>query len=689
MSGAAGPPVAPRVPTERVDHGDRRTDDYAWLKQKADPAVLQYLAAENAWTESVLAPLAPLRATLYDEMYGRIKHADRSVPYPHHGYWYYHRTETGRQYPIHCRRAGSAEAPEEVLLDLNVMAEGRQYLALGEFAPSDDGRFLAFSTDETGFREYTLQVKDLHAGMVLPERLAATGSAAWAADNRTLFYTVEDHAKRKYRLYRHRLGDPDDVLVYEETDERFGIGVARMRGDRYLMLHIGSHTTSEMWFLPADRPEGPWTLLAQRVADQEYQAAHHGDRFFIMVNDTGRNFRVVTAPVATPGREHWVEWQGHRDTVLLEDVDLFAHHLVLWEREEGLPQARVTDLDTGETHHLAFPEEVYEIYPGMNRAWDTTVLRLEYQSLVTPPTVYDYDMRTRDRVMLKQKEVAGGYDASRYHTRRLHARAPDGVQVPISLVYRDDARGPGHDAAGPLLLKGYGAYAYPYPVGFSSERLSLLDRGVIIAIAHVRGGGELGRPWHDAGRMQHKMNTFTDFIACADALVAEGWADPARLVAEGGSAGGLLMGAVTNLRPERWRAVVSHVPFVDVLNTMLDPDLPLTVGEYEEWGNPALPEEYAWMRAYCPYTNLKPGNYPAMLVRTALHDSQVMYWEPAKYVARIRTLQANAAPILLETNMGAGHGGASGRYDRLHEVALDYAFILWQMDLAGRPGSGA
>lgn len=691
MTPAAGPPVAPRIPTQRVDHGDRRPDDYAWLKHKDDPAVTAYLQAENAWTEQVLAPLAPLRATLYDEMHRRIKHTDRSAPYPDHGYWYYHRTEAGRQYPIHCRRAGGPDGPdgpEEVLLDLNLMAEGKGYLALGEFTVSDDGRFLAYSTDETGFRDYLLQVKDLATGALLPERMMGTGSAAWAADNRTLFYTVEDHAKRKYRLFRHRLGEPEDVLVYEETDERFAIGVARMRGDRFLMLHIGSHTTSEMRFLPADEPEGSWRMLAERVPAQEYTAVHRGDHFYIHVNDTGRNFRVVTAPVATPGREHWVEWQAHRDTVLIEDLDCFARHLVLWEREAGVPQVRVTDLETGGTHHLAFAEEVYEAYPGMNREWDTTRLRFEYQSLVTPPTVYDYDMATRERFMLKQKEVAGGYDASRYHTRRLHAAAPDGVQVPISLVYRDDARGPGHDQPAPLLLKGYGAYAYPYPVGFSAERLSLLDRGVIIAIAHVRGGGELGRPWHDAGRMEHKANTFADFIACADNLVAEGWADPDRLVAEGGSAGGLLMGAVTNLRPERWRAVVSHVPFVDVLNTMLDPDLPLTVGEYEEWGNPALPEQYAWMRAYCPYTNLRPGPFPAMLIRTALNDSQVMYWEPAKYVARVRTLQTNDRPVLLETNMGAGHGGASGRYDRLHETALDYAFILWQVGLADAPGPG-
>lgn len=681
MSEAPGPPVAARRPVVREVHGDRFTDDYAWLREKDDPAVLAYLAAENAWTARVLRPLDGFRQRLYAEMFARIKHADASAPYPDHGHWYYQRTEEGRQYPVHCRRRGSPEGPEEVLLDLNTMAEGRAYLALGAFAPSDDGRHLAFSTDETGFREYTLQVKDLATGALLPERIPHTGSVAWAADHRTLFYTVEDSAKRKYRLFRHQLGtDPaGDALVYEEIDERFGIGVSRERSGRFLMLHSGSHTTSEIRVLDAADPAGAWRLLAPRVADQEYDAAYRDGQFFVRVNDTGRNFRMVTAPEATPDRAHWTEWLPHRDAVMLEDFDLFAGHLVLWEREDGIPHAHVVDLGTSEAHRLDFPEEAYEAYPGMNLVWDTTTLRFEYQSLVTPPSVFDYDLVTRARVLRKRREVVGGFDPDAYATRRLHARADDGTAVPISLVYRKDRR---DGEPLPMLLKGYGAYAYPYPIAFSAERLSLLDRGVAVAIAHVRGGGELGRPWHDAGRMQHKMHTFTDFLACADALVADGWADPARLVAEGGSAGGLLMGAVVNLRPERWTAVLSHVPFVDVISTMLDPSLPLTVGEFEEWGNPAIAEEYRWIRAYCPYTNLRPGPYPAMLIRTALHDSQVMYWEPAKYVARIRTLQANDAPVLLETNMGAGHGGSSGRYDRLQELALDHAFVLWQLGLA-------
>lgn len=681
MTDGRGPPVAARRLVEREVHGERLVDAYAWLRDKGEPEVTAYLEAENAWTEQVLAPLAGFRARLYDEMFGRLKHADSSAPYPEHGYWYYHRTEDGRQYPIHCRRAGSVEGPEEVLLDLNRMAEGRTYLALGVFVPSEDGRYLAFSTDATGFREYTLQVKDLATGALLAESILNTGSVAWAADHRTLFYTVEDAAKRKYRLYRHVLGQDlrEDVLVFEETDERFGIGVARGLSGRFLMLYSGSHTTSEIRVLEAADPTGAWRVLAPRVDDQEYDAAHRGGQFFIRVNDAGRNFRIVTAPVASPDRAHWTEWLPHRDEVMLEDFTLFAGHLVLWEREDGVPHAHVVDLDTSEAHRLSFDEAVYEAYPGMNHVWDTTMLRLEYQSLVTPPSVFDYDLVTRERILRKQKEVVGGYDPAAYATHRLHVRAADGAQVPVSLVYRRDLK---QEGGSPVLLKGYGAYAYPYPIAFSSERLSLLDRGVIVAIAHVRGGGELGRPWHDGGRMQHKMRTFTDFLACADALVEEGWADPARLAAEGGSAGGLLMGAVVNLRPARWTAVLSHVPFVDVINTMLDPTLPLTVGEYEEWGNPAVEDEYRWIRAYCPYTNLKPGPFPAILIRTALNDSQVMYWEPAKYVAKIRTLQTNDAPVLLETNMGAGHGGASGRYDRLHEQALDYAFLLWRLGLA-------
>ncbi|HEY7512944.1 MAG TPA: S9 family peptidase, partial [Vicinamibacteria bacterium] len=504
-------------------------------------------------------------------------------------------------------------------------------------------------------------------------------SVAWAANSRTLFYVVEEEStKRPYRLYRHELGTSEHRLVYEETDEAFNIGVGRTRSLRFLLLGIGSHTTSEVRFLAADEPRREWTLLAPRVHEQEYDVDHHGDHFWIRTNDTGRHFRIVKAPVSSPGREHWREVVPHRPEVMLEGIDLFRRHAVVFEREDGLPHVRVTDLRTNESHRLAFPEPVYSAFPDANPEFDTAVFRYSYQSLVTPSSVFDYDMDKRESVLLKQTEVRGGYEPSRYATERQFATAPDGVRIPLSVVYR---RGLPRDGSAPLYLYGYGSYGLSMPVGFSSNRLSLLDRGFAIVIAHIRGGGEMGKAWHDAGRMMNKKNTFTDFIACAEHLIAERWTSPDRLVIEGGSAGGLLMGAVVNQRPELFRAVVSKVPFVDVINSMLDETLPLTVGEFEEWGNPKKRDEYEYMKGYCPYTNLERKAYPAMLVKTSFHDSQVMYWEPAKYVAKMRTLKTNDEPLLLKTNMAAGHGGASGRYDALREAALDYAFILTRVGI--------
>jgi oligopeptidase B len=675
--------LAPRRAHLDTVHGIARSDDYFWLRDRNDPAVISYLQAENAYADSMLAPLAGLRDTLYREMLGRIRQTDLSVPYRRGDYLYYSRTEEGKQYSIYCRRRGSMDAPEEVLLDLNEMARGQIFMALGAYQVSDDGNLLAYSIDTTGFRQYALYVKDLRTGQVLPDRAFRTGSVAWAADNRTLYYTVEDAAKRQYRLYRHALGGSQDSLTYEETDERFTVGVYRTRSRAYLLMYLGSHTTSEVWYLPAGDPAGRWRVISPRRHEREYDVDHHGDRFYIRVNDTGRNFRLVTAPLADPSEPNWREIISHRSDVMLTGMDFFAGHYALYTRRNGLQEILVTDLTSGATHRIAFPEPVYTVFASTNAEWNTRLLRFNYQSFVTPPSVYDYDMATRRRSLLKQTDVLGGYDATQYGSERRYATAADGVRIPISLVYR---RGLRRDGRTPMLLSGYGSYGSSSNVTFNSNRLSLLDRGFVFAIAHIRGGGEMGKAWHDQGRMMNKINTFTDFVAVAEQLLAERWTSRERLVIQGGSAGGLLMGAVTNLRPDLFRAVVANVPFVDVINTMLDPSLPLTVGEFEEWGNPRNRAEYDYMMRYSPYDNVASRDYPAMLVTTSLNDSQVLFHEPTKYVARMRALRTDRNPLVFVINMGAGHGGASGRYDRLREIARDYAFIIWQAG-AWRTGS--
>jgi oligopeptidase B len=678
-------PIAPRRPHPTVIHGERLDDDYAWLRDKDDPAVRAYLEAENAYGEALLAPIKGLEQQLYEEMLGRIKQTDLSVPYRDGAYWYYSRTEEGKQYPLFCRKPDSLDAPETVLLDLNAMAEGHSFMALGVFEISDDGRLMAYSTDTTGYRQYTLVVQDLDTGAVVLGPIERAGAVAWAADNRTLFHAVEDHAKRFYQIWRRVIpngaaavipGEAEGSLVYQEDDERFRVSVERTRSRAHVLLSIDSHTTSELRFLPAAVPESPWKLLAPRVAEREVEADHLGQGWLLRMNDTGRGFRVVQVPDDDPDKAPWAEVLPQRDDVMIEGIDAFAGHWVAWEREAGLVQIRVTHRSSGAARYVTFPEPVYDAYAGPNPEWEAGQLRYGYESPVTPSSVYDYDLSTGESTLLKRREVLGGFDPERYGCARLSVPAADGTPIPVSLVFRRD---PPLPAPAPALLTGYGAYGIPYPVGFSSNRLSLLDRGVLVAFAHVRGGGELGKRWHDAGRMAHKMNSFTDFIAVAEALVREGRTAPGLMAIEGGSAGGLLMGAVTNFRPDLFQAVVAQVPFVDVINTMLDDSLPLTVGEFEEWGNPKILEQYRWIRPYCPYTNLAPKAYPTMLVRTSLNDSQVMYWEPAKYVARLRTLKTDANPLVFLTNMGAGHGGASGRYDRLREIALDYAFVLWRL----------
>lgn len=673
------PPVARKERKETVIHGQTLVDDYAWLREKSSPEVIQYLEAENAYTASVMQPLEGLRQKLYEEMVSHIKETDVSVPFKDGNFFYYTRTEQGKQYPIYCRKRGSLEAEEEIILDVNALAEKESFMSIGAFSVSDDGNLLAYSTDTTGFRQYTLHVKDLRADMLLSERAERVGSIEWANDNRTLFYTVEDEEqKRQYQLFRHVLGWPqsEDVLVWEETDERFNIGAGKTRDGKYLIVESSSHTTSEARFLPAHTPEAEWKIIASRRDNHEYYPDHRNGLFYIRTNDKGRNFRLVTTPVDATEEEHWTEVLPHRPDIMLEDVDLFAGFYVACQRENGLPHLHVTQFDSNDSHEIRFPEPTYTAFPHVNREFETDKFRYSYQSLVTPSSIYEYGIKTGESILLKQQEVPGGFDRSLYRSERIFAKAADGVEVPISIVYRADKKLKGQN---PLYVYGYGSYGYSLPIGFNSNRLSLLDRGFVMAYAHIRGGGDMGKPWHDAGRLMEKRNTFTDFISVTEKLVAEGYGDPKRVSAEGGSAGGLLMGAVVNLRPELFRAILSHVPFVDVMNTMLDASLPLTVPEYEEWGNPNEKEPFEYMLSYSPYDNLERKAYPAMLVKTSLNDSQVMYWEPAKYVAKLRTLKKDDNVLLLETNMSAGHGGASGRYDYLKEIAFDYVFLLKEL----------
>ena len=645
---APSAPVAER--RVRVDtlHGDVRQDDYFWLRVKTDPAVKQYLDAENAYAESVLAPLKGLREQLYNEMLGRIKQTDLSVPYRRGDYFYYSRTVEGQQYPIFARKRGSVEAPEQITVDLNELAKGQVFMSLGAYQVSDDGNLLAFSIDSTGYRQYALRVKDLRSGARLPDAAARVTSVAWAADNKTLFYTVEDSvSKRSHRLYRHELGSRDDQMLYEEKDERFSVYVYRTRSRDFLVWQTGSLTSSEVRILPANSPTGEWKLISARVPEREYDVDHRADKLYIRVNDKGRNFRLVTAPVTDPSEKNWTELIPHRTDVMLEGVELFANHLVTSERRNALDEITITDLRNGTSHKLTYSEPVYTAYTTSNAEFNTNTLRYSYTSFVTPNSVFDYDMNTRQRTLLKEQPVLGGYDRTRYVSERVYATAKDGTKIPISLVYRKDVR---RNGQAPALLEAYGSYGYPSSVFFGSNRLSLLDRGMVVALAHIRGGGDMGKAWHDAGRMMNKMNTFTDFIASAEHLINERYTAKDRLVIEGGSAGGLLMGAVTNLRPDLFKAVVSHVPFVDVVNTMLDETLPLTVGEFEEWGNPKKKDEYDYMKRYDPYANLARKDYPAMLVKTSFNDSQVMYHEPAKYVARLRALKTDKNPLIFVTN---------------------------------------
>ena len=680
-SSLPAPPVAKKVPKTTEINGRELVDNYFWLRDKQNPEVAAYLQAENAYTDAVMKPTEGLQTKLYDEMLSHIKETDVEVPYKEGNYFYYTRTEAGKQYSIYCRKKGSLEAPEELLLDVNELAKGQKFMSVRDFAVSDDGNLLAYTTDNTGFRQYVLAVKDLRSGKLLSDHAERVGSVVWANDNKTIFYTVEDPTtKRQFQLYRHAAGsDGSDKLVYEEKDERFNVEAGKTRSKAYIFLFCGSHTTSEARYIPADQPMAEFKVLEPRKQDVEYYPDHNGTFFYIRVNDTGRNFRLVKAPVSDPRSANWQEVVPHRANVMLDDTDFFKNYYVLSERENGLPQMQVTDLATGKPRHIEFPEPAYSSYPYANREYDTSKYRYGYQSFITPRSVYEYDMATGKSTLLKQKEVPGGYDRTKYQVEQIYAPASDGVRVPISVVHLKSAK---MDGTGSMYLTAYGSYGYPLDISFNSDRFSLIDRGVVFAVAHIRGGGEMGKAWHDDGRMMHKKNTFTDFIASAEYLVKQGYGSKERLVIEGRSAGGLLMGAVLNMRPDLFHAALVGVPFVDVINTMLDESLPLTVAEFEEWGNPKEKPAFDYMISYSPYDNIEAKTYPNMLVRTSFNDSQVMYWEPAKYVAKMRAMRADHHSLILKTNMSpAGHGGASGRYDRLHEVAFDYAYFLTQMGI--------
>lgn len=672
------PPVAKKITKNTAVHGETLVDNYYWLREKNNPEVISYLEAENAYTTAIMKPTENFQEALYKEMLGRIKQTDVNVPYKDGNYFYYTRTEEGKQYFVFARKRGSLDDKEEVLLDLNEMAKGQKFLSLGSVAVSDDGNLLAYSTDMTGFRQYTLHLKDLRTGKLLADTAERVTSISWATDNKTIFYTVEDATtKRSHRLYRHHLGGNTDDLLYEEKDELFNIEAERSRSKAFIFVTSGSYTSTEVRYIAADRPDEPYKIVLPREAKHRYYVDHRGDLFYIRTDEGAKNFRLVTAPISDPKKSTWKEIIPHRKDAMLEGIDLFANYLVVYERENGLQKIRVTDLKNNQTQYIDFPEPAYSVFASTNAEFNTPLLRFSYVSFITPNSVYDYNMETRKRVLLKQTEVLGGYNPAAYQSERIYATASDGTRIPISLVYKKDLK---RDGKRPVLLQGYGAYGISSNVNFSSNRLSLLDRGIIYAIAHIRGGGEMGKEWHDQGKMMMKRNTFTDFIAASEYLVREKYTSKDRLIITGGSAGGLLMGAVLNMRPDLFKAAVVQVPFVDVINTMLDESLPLTVGEFQEWGNPKIKAEYEYIKSYSPYDNIEAKAYPAMLVRTSLNDSQVMYFEPAKYVAKLRTMKTDKNPLLFKIHLGGGgHGGVSGRYDALRDIAFDYAFILTQV----------
>lgn len=671
---AQAPPVARIIPHTDTLHGDVRVDNYHWIREKTNPEVIAYLNAENEYTAARMRHTQALQDRLYTEMLGRIKETDQAVPYLDNGYWYYTRTEAGKSYPIYCRRKGSLDAPEEVIFDQNARAAGKKFHGLGGFDVSPDTRLLLTIEDTTAFRQYTLYVKDLGSGRLIDSIQGVWNGTAWANDNRTFFYMTADSAMRGNAVWRHAIGTPraQDAKVFQEDNVLNDVGVFRTRSGKYIFISADGYTSSEWRYLPTDNPTAPLKVLAARRAGVEYQVEHADGFFLLYTNDQAVNFRLIKVPEADPS-SGWTDWEATSDSVFIEGVDAFKNFIVVTERSGGLRRYRVTDLRTNRTHYITFPEAAYGIFSSTNAEFDTNLWRFSYSSMVTPSSVYDYNMRTRERTLRKRQEIPSGFDASRYQVARFMAPARDGVQVPVSVLMQN---GTVLDGTRPLLLYAYGSYGATTEPTFNSNVLSLVDRGFIYAIAHIRGGQEMGRQWYDDGKMMHKMNTFNDYVDVARELVKRKYTSSDRLVANGGSAGGLLMGVVSNQAPEQFRAIVAEVPFVDVINTMSDASLPLTAQEWEQWGNPAIEDQYRYMLAYSPYDNVAHRNYPWMLVTTSLNDSQVMYFEPTKWVAKLRAIGGSTNPLYFKVNMGGGHGGSSGRYERLHEIAFKYAFML-------------
>ncbi|MBD3181526.1 prolyl oligopeptidase family serine peptidase [Candidatus Poribacteria bacterium] len=675
------PPVAKIIPKTITIHGDKNIDNYFWMREKDNPDVIKYLEAENNYTEAAMEHSEELQKKLYDELLGRIKETDYTVPVRLDEYFYYTRTEEGKQYRIYCRKKKSMDAQEEILLDANQLAEGSDYFHLGVYEISPDHKFLAYSVDMKGSEKYTLFIKNLNAGELLSDQIPDTYcSVEWANDNKTIFYNVLDESMRPYKLFRHTLDtDPeDDIMLYHEENEAFYLSIHKSRSKKYIFLELESNNTTEYHFLQADQPDGKFQIIHPRQHQMEYSVCHHDDKFFITTNDNARNFKMIETPVDNPEKDNWKEVIPHREDVKIDDADAFTQHLVIYERKAGLKHIRIRNLESGAEHYIDFPEPVYSFWKGDNPDFNTNIFRFEYTSLATPDSVFDYDMNTRTRELKKQDEVLGGYDPEQYASERIFATASDDSKVPISLVYK---KGMPRNGENPLLLYGYGAYGASSDPGFSSNRLSLLDRGFIYAIAHIRGGQEMGRYWYNQGKLLKKKNTFTDFIACGKHLISEKYTSKDKLVIYGGSAGGLLMGAVTNMRPDMFKAVIAKVPFVDVVNTMMDASIPLTVTEYEEWGNPEIRKYYNYIKSYSPYDNIEPKEYPNILVTAGLNDPRVQYWEPAKWTAKLRATKTDDNLLILKTNMGAGHGGASGRYDYLKEIAFEYAFMMYVLGI--------
>jgi oligopeptidase B len=674
---AAAPPDAKKVPKVDTLHGEVITDNYFWLREKENPEVIAYIEAENAYVEEVTSHSEKFQEDLYEEILGRIKETDMQVPYKLNDYFYYSRTEEGKDYQIYCRKKGSLDAEEEIYLDQNVLAEGREYLGLGALEVSPDQKLLAYSIDTTGGEKYALFVKNIATGELFGDIIMDVSSVEWANDNQTIFYTVREKvSNRPYKLFRHKLGtsQTDDILVYHEEDDMFWMGLGKTKSKKFLIMQMGSHSTTETHILDANTPAGKFKLVAPRRDGIEYDMSHRGDEFFILTNDNAQNFKMMKAPASDPSLKNWKEFIGHRENVTLEGMDLFSTHLVIYERENGLNNLNLYNLETGETHYVDFPEPVYSVSGSANPEFNSQLLRFTYRSLVTPRSVYDYNMDTRDRELKKQQEVIGGYDASLYQSERVFIDGHDGAKIPVSIVYKKDMFK--RDGSNPMYMYVYGAYGHSMDPYFSSVRLSILNRGFVFCLAHVRGGSVMGRKWYDDGKLLKKMNTFKDVISCSEYMIKEKYTSSDNLVLSGGSAGGTTVGAAMNMRPDLFGIVVAAVPFVDVVNTLLDPDIPLTVIEWDELGNPHEKMYYDYLKAYSPYENVEAKDYPTILITTSLNDPRVAYWEPAKWTARLRDLKTDDNLLLLKTNMGAGHGGASGRYEAIKDLAFEYVFIL-------------